>query len=69
MTTRPVAQVLTSDLCMRSLGRFLQFLGLIILPLASLLQLSNEISVGVMLQMLAAGICVFIIGWILVTYR
>lgn len=54
---------------MRSLGRFLQFLGLVILPLASLLQLSNEISVGAMMQLLVAGVCVFLIGWILVTYR
>ena len=43
--------------------------GLIILPLASLMQLSGEISVGRMLQMLALGICAFGIGWILTTYR
>ena len=54
---------------MRSLGRFLQFVGLVILPLASLLELSNEISVGAMMQLLVAGVCVFLIGWILVTYR
>lgn len=54
---------------MRSLGRFLQTLGLIILPLASVLQLSQGINVGQMLQMLGAGVCVFLIGWILVTYR
>jgi cell division inhibitor SulA len=54
---------------MRSLGRFLQIAGLAILPLASVMQLSNSITVGTMMQMLGAGICVFLIGWILVTYR
>ncbi len=54
---------------MRSLGRFLQFCGLVILPLASFLQLSGNISVGQLMQMLAAGVCVFAIGWILMTYR
>ncbi|HEV3417609.1 MAG TPA: hypothetical protein VG056_12370 [Pirellulales bacterium] len=44
-------------------------IGLVILPLASLMQLSGSISVGTMLQMLAAGVCAFGIGWILTTYR
>jgi hypothetical protein len=54
---------------MSSLGRVLQMFGLVILPLASLMQLSGSISVGTMLQMLAAGVCAFGIGWILTTYR
>ena len=54
---------------MRSLGRFLQLAGLVILPLASVLQLEGSISVGKMMQMLAAGVCAFGIGWILTTYR
>jgi hypothetical protein len=47
----------------------MQLLGLIILPVASLMQLSGEITVSRMLQMLAAGVCAFGIGWILMTYR
>jgi hypothetical protein len=54
---------------MRGFGRLLQLAGLIILPLAMLLQLSGTITVGQMLQMLALGICAFGIGWILMTYR
>jgi len=54
---------------MRSLGRFLQFCGLVILPLASFMQLNHSISVPQMMQMLAAGVCLFGIGWILTTYR
>ena len=54
---------------MRSLGRFSQFCGLVILPLASFMQLSGSLTVGQMMQMLAAGVCLFGIGWILTTYR
>ena len=54
---------------MRGFGRLLQMVGLVVLPLASLMQLSGTISVGRMLQMLAVGICAFGIGWILTTYR
>lgn len=54
---------------MRSIGRSLQLSGLVILPLASFLQLDNAISVGQMMTMLGAGVCVFGIGWILTTYR
>jgi hypothetical protein len=54
---------------MRGFGRLLQMAGLVLLPLASLMQLSGTISVGQMLQMLALGICAFGIGWILTTYR
>ena len=54
---------------MRGVGRFLQMAGLILLPVASVLQVSNEISVGRMLQLFAMGVCAFAIGWILTTYR
>ena len=54
---------------MRSFGRFLQLVGLVVLPMASLLQLDKSISVGTMLQIMAAGIACFGIGWILATYR
>jgi hypothetical protein len=54
---------------MRALGRFLQVVALVILPLAMGLQLGSLISPGVMLQMLVAGVCIFGIGWILMTYR
>jgi hypothetical protein len=54
---------------MRGFGRLLQMAGLVLLPLASLMQLSGTITVSQMLQMLALGICAFGIGWILSTYR
>jgi len=54
---------------MRAFGRLLQIAGLILLPLAILLQLSVPISVGRMLQIFALGVCAFGIGWILTTYR
>jgi hypothetical protein len=54
---------------MRSFGRFLQLVGLVVLPLAMLMQLNNAISPGAVLQFLVAGVCVFGVGWILMTYR
>jgi hypothetical protein len=54
---------------MRTVGKLLQLAGLIILPVASLMQLDGSITVGKMMQMLAAGVCAFGIGWILTTYR
>ena len=51
------------------IGLMLQLAGLVILPLASVLQLSGTISVGQMLQLLALGFVNFGIGWILSTYR
>ncbi len=57
------------ELPMRAFGRFLQVVALVILPLAMGLQLAAQISPGVMLQMLVAGVCIFGIGWILMAYR
>ena len=54
---------------MRRFGRLLQIVGLVLLPLAIVLQLSEAISVGRMLQLSAIGICAYAIGWILTTYR
>ena len=54
---------------MPGIGRLRQLAGLILLPLASILQLQGSVSVGQMMQMLAAGVCCFGIGWILTTYR
>jgi hypothetical protein len=54
---------------MRGIGRLLQMVGLILLPVASVMQLTDTISVGHMLQLFAMGVCAFAIGWILSTYR
>jgi hypothetical protein len=53
---------------MRSLGRNLQLLGLAILPLAMVLQLTNSISLGQMLIMTLAAVCLFGIGRIVEGY-
>ena len=53
---------------MRSLGRGLQILGLVVPPLAMVMQLSETISLGQMLTMLVASVCVFLIGRIMEGY-
>ena len=53
---------------MRSLGRGLQVLGLGLPPLAMIMQLSETISLGQMLTMLVASVCVFLIGRIMEGY-
>ncbi|MGD9723689.1 MAG: hypothetical protein AB7O59_04950 [Pirellulales bacterium] len=53
---------------MRSLGRGLQLLALALLPLGSVMQLSAMITLGQMLTMLVAGVCLFGIGWLLSAY-
>jgi hypothetical protein len=59
-------------LSMRSLGRLLQHVGLVLPPIAILLQLApgnaqggTVISLGQMLMMLVAAVCLFFIGRIL----
>ena len=47
---------------MRSLGRGLQLLGLVVPPLGIFLQLSETISLGQMLTMLVAAVSSFWIG-------
>jgi hypothetical protein len=46
-------------------GRFLQFAGLIILPIAIAGNAANELTLGQMLTWAAVGICVFAAGWML----
>jgi hypothetical protein len=52
----------------RTIGRFLQFLGLAMPPLSIFLQLIEAISLGQMLTMLVAAVCCFFIGRILEGY-
>jgi hypothetical protein len=53
---------------MFKLGRLLQLVALVILPLAMIAQLSGSISLGQMLQFLFAAVCMFMIGYLLQTY-
>lgn len=53
---------------MRAFGRLLQHLGLIIPPLAIVLQLANTIQVRQMLVMWVAAMCLFWIGRLLEGY-
>lgn len=47
----------------------MQLVGLVILPLGSLMQLEGAISPGGMLGMMVAGAALFGIGYIMMTYR
>ncbi|MEX2111656.1 MAG: hypothetical protein WD845_00635 [Pirellulales bacterium] len=47
---------------MHQIGRGLQFLGLSVPPLSIVMQLSGSISLGQMLTMLVASVCLFGIG-------
>jgi len=47
-----------------TLGRLLQFAGLIVLPFAITGNLSESISVSGMYQMTFVGIGLFVVGWI-----
>ena len=53
---------------MRQFGRTLQLVGLSVPPLAIVLQLANSITLGQMLTMLLAAVCVFGIGRIMEGY-
>jgi hypothetical protein len=53
---------------MRPLGRSLQLLGLVLLPLGMVLQLAGAISVGGMLTALVAGASAFWLGRIVEGY-
>ena len=53
---------------MRSIGRAMQLLGLAIGPLAIFLQLAQRISVGQLLLMGLAALCLFYIGRIVEGY-
>jgi hypothetical protein len=54
---------------MHTLARLLQFLGLVIPPLAVIAQLGNHISAGRMLQFLGFSVCLFVTGYLLQSYR
>jgi hypothetical protein len=47
---------------MRGLGKVMQVLGLVVPPLAIVLQLSETVTLGQMLTMLVAAVCLFWIG-------
>ena len=53
---------------MRGLGRGLQMLGLVLPPLAIVMQLAEAVSLGQMLTMLLAAVCCFGIGRIVEGY-
>ncbi len=53
---------------MRGIGRGMQMIGLGVPPLAIIMQLSEAISLGQMLTMLVAAVCVFGIGRIVEGY-
>jgi len=53
---------------MRELGRGLQLLGLVLPPLAMVMQLAEAVSLGQMLTMLLAAVCCFGIGRIVEGY-
>lgn len=57
-----------SDPVIRSLGRLLQFVGLFGLPMAILLQLQEQLSLGQMLVMAVAGLAAFWLGRIIEGY-
>jgi hypothetical protein len=48
---------------MQAFGRFLQFAGLTIPPLAMIAQLGDHISAGKMLQFLLVSVGVFVLGY------
>ncbi|MGE0609316.1 MAG: hypothetical protein AB7O62_19650 [Pirellulales bacterium] len=53
---------------MRVIGKALQLIALILLPLGMVAQLSNAITLGKMLVMLMAGVTAFYLGRILEGY-
>ena len=53
---------------MRGLGRGFQVLGLVLPPLAMVMQLAEAVSLGQMLTMLLAAVCCFGIGRIVEGY-
>lgn len=53
---------------MFKLGRLLQIVALVILPLAMVSQLSGSISLGQMLQFMFVAVGIFMIGYLLQRY-
>jgi hypothetical protein len=54
---------------MYPIARLLQVVGLTILPLAMVAQLSNRITAGEMLKAMLYGLGVFMVGYLLQSYR
>jgi hypothetical protein len=54
---------------MKQIARLLQFVGLVIPPLAMVAQLGNHISAGRLLQFLVFSVCLFLAGYLLQSYR
>lgn len=52
----------------RSLGRGLQLLALVALPLAMVMQVANRLSLGQMLLIMVAGAAAFWLGRIIESY-
>jgi hypothetical protein len=59
---------ITKEMLVRSVGRLLQIVGLSLPILAILMQVMDQISVGKMLVMWVAAMCIFYIGRILEGY-
>ena len=59
---RELGNVVACGFSMRHLGRGLQLVGLGVPPLGIFMQLSESISLGQMLVMLVAGVCLFWMG-------
>lgn len=47
------------------LGRFLQLLGMILLPIAMAGEVTQTLSLGRMLMVASVGIVLFMVGWML----
>ncbi len=53
---------------MSTVGRFLQFAALVILPLAMVAQLGNQITASKMLQFMLMGVGLFLLGYLMQRY-
>lgn len=47
------------------LGRFLQFVGLLLLPVAMAGNVTNDLDLRQMLALATVGILIFFVGWLL----
>jgi hypothetical protein len=59
---------LLAQYAMATVGRLMQIVGLVVPPLAIVLQLQNAITAGRMLILLVASVCIFGIGRIVEGY-
>ncbi len=68
LCVRSVFQAASLVFPMRAFGRLLQLLGLLIPPLAVVLQLAEAIDVRLLLTMWVAAMCIFWIGRLIEGY-